>query len=207
MLLTKSYYLSAKCLCVASLSALNGCTTDTASSKQVEKQVLSDLNTTERPVKVVADTLTGYTYWLDFAGNIYRIAHDSQQRESVVRSTGTEHTTLFVADFCLDISQQYVYFTDLRDPETGKGAIKRIDLATRRLTTVAVFPQEVPYRVAVSPTDGRLYYFTRELHSPYRVYRLGVLGRSDPLVTSSDKLTGLERWVNDYLKPTTARRR
>ena len=168
-----------------------------------EDAVLQNLPATEQPVKVVTDPGTGGIYWLDFVGNIYHMATNGERRD-VLRTTGPGRMALFIADFCLDASDRCLYFTDLRDAKTGKSAIKRIDLQGGKITTLATFAQEVPYRVGMRASDRKLYYFARGLHSPHQLYHLKVLGQDAPLVTSAGKLSDLERWMNDYLETLAA---
>ena len=159
-----------------------------AVAPQAVAQYFATLSAMDRPVKVVADGASHCIYWLSFAGEIYRVHPDGNNPERIIGGVGADQPALFIQDFCVDGSNNRIIFTDLRDPRTGRSAIKQASLSGTQVRTLVCLSDETPYQVEIDPHTDRLYYLTAGSRELPRRYRLRTLGQEGALLVSPTKI-------------------
>ena len=154
----------------------------------------------EPPVKIVTDTVSQRIYWLSFIGEIYGMSLGSDQPERIVQGIGTNRSVTFVEDFYVDQTRQQLLFTDLWDRATNQAAVKQMSLADRKITTLVVFKQEIPYRLWIDPVTKAVYYLTKSKSMREHMYRLRRLREDRPVAVSSRRIEDVEEWVSAHQK-------
>ncbi len=156
-------------------------------------KVLDTLSGEKHPVRIEMDLAHRQVYWLNKLGEIYRIQADGTQIALINKGIGADLGITFIEDFCLDTDRDYIYFTDLFDLKSGSSAIKRSGLDGRHIETVAVFPQEVPLRVATQAHSEKIYFVSRSRQQAAEVYHIGTLSpetsEKNILHASSENIT------------------
>ena len=139
-------------------------------------------------MKVVADEVSRRIYWLSFAGEIYRVHPDGSNPERIIGGVGANQPALFIQDFCVDSPNNRLVFTDLRDPQTGRSAIKQASLSGTQVRTLVCLLDETPYQVGIDPPTGQLYYLTAGSKKLPQMYRLRTLDQEGALLVSPTKI-------------------
>jgi hypothetical protein len=142
----------------------------------------------DQPVKVVADEASRRIYWLSFTGEIYRIHPDGSHPERIIGGVGANQPALFIQDFCVDSPNNRIVFTDLRDPQTGRSAIKQASLSGTQVRILTSLSDETPYQVGIDPHTNQLYYLTAGSRKLPRMYRLRTLDQEGALLVSPTKI-------------------
>ena len=171
-----------------------------AVAPQAVAQYFATLSAMDQPVKVVADGASHRIYWLSFTGEIYRVHPDGSNPERIIGGVGANQPALFIQDFCVDSPNNRIVFTDLRDPQTGRSAIKQASLSGTQVRTLAFLSDETPYQVGINPHTGQLHYLTVGSKRLPRVYRLRTLGQEGTLLVSLTKIEPFQTWSEDENK-------
>ncbi len=151
----------------------------------------------DQPVKVVVDAASHRVYWLSFTGEIYRVRPDGSNPERIIGGVGAKQPALFIQDFCVDSPNNRIVFTDLRDSQTGRSAIKQANLSGTQVRMLVSLMDEVPYQVEVNPRTNQLYYLTAGSGKSPQLYRLRTMDQEGALLISPTRIEPFQIWPGE----------
>jgi len=154
----------------------------------------SRINPADQPVKTLVIDSAGLACWLSETGELHSISGDSAYHIILNKSGREWENVTYIEDFCLDAANGKVYFTDMMDLKTGRGAIKVSDLQGHDLQNVLSLQDEIPYQISLS-SSGKLLFYLSQRNYRDASYQLQVInldnGKRETLHTSSRKISQL----------------
>lgn len=126
------------------------------------KDFQKKINSVDPAVKTVINTRESYVCWLSELGELHSISGDTSNHQSFDQLQEAWADVTFIEDFCLNPTNDSIYFTDIMDLSSGLSAIKVSDRQGGGLQTLAYLPEETPYRLCLSPSGKVLFYLAKQ---------------------------------------------
>jgi hypothetical protein len=154
----------------------------------------SRINPANQSVKTLVLDSVGLACWLSETGQLHSINDDTARHIILNKSNREWENVTYIEDFCLDAANDRIYFTDIMDLVTGRGAIKVSDLRGNDLKTLLTFQDEIPYQVNLS-SSGKLLFYLSQRNFRDASYQLRVInldnGERGTLHSSNRKISKL----------------
>jgi len=136
------------------------------------KALLDTLAEKDQALKILDLYDKNQFIWLSLTGELHAVDHKGTDHTKLLYSSKHWNDVTFVEDFCLNATRDSIYFTDLMDLQSGKGAIKLTDIKGTQIHTLTTLDNEIPYQLWLHNEQQKLYFLAKKIKIGHNEYLL-----------------------------------